>query len=1528
MLNGGRFQEQICIEKTPKPRPFFHIAPTLDDEANYDAGIIYVCKDETVYFQNFSKTEGGSALIAHEWRIDGPTGTDYLYDFEPSYVFTESGLYSVTLTVTNECNCSEQIEILFEVLETGLQIQCNSLVCENGVETYTIGFAPSDEYPDPDELHCEDYRWIVDGGTIISQNGKSVSVQWDNVDENGFGYLTFIPEGCDVPCNKPVTIKVPVIKDNIKIDGPDEICQGQQVRYSIPRWPTTEVEWQIQGSGAVLIPSDQNNEIILEAHTPGNYILTATYTNTLLGCGGTATKEINIIPSVAIQGHSSRCVDDFGTYNLSNNGFANWRVNGPQGFHHTFSGNHLNVQFPHPGTYAISAEGGFCIDNAFIVRVNSVPDAPQSIDGSDEFCLGTPISFSVPNIPPPGTNTYWEVDNGTIINGNPGQEISVSFSANPTGPYKVRARNRTGQCFSPWVEKTVVPIEVDFQISGATVACSSTYEIYSVNETEGDKYTWTISPDYLGSVVNYPQEDEVEILWNNVSAPTVATIIVDVEKCQQVYTETYQVTVQQAPDITITAPTTVCRDAPVTFGIQTPGGLNSYSSIVWDFGDGNTNTSNNPSPTHTYDALSTGQLNYVVTVTVTNPNGCLGTSTASFSINVIPAPVALITPQTGGAYCDLSDLLAAAPTFNLVIDTNYPTATQINWFDDLTGLPADQYYNSATGEFIPQDFGNYYAVIVGDNGCVTESNILSIIEDQCGSLPPDVSCYFSGEITDVTPQLTACGTVDVTASYTGTPIDFKWISVGGTFLSSNINSAQIEYSIPGTYTIKYKVTYAGIDDNGDYCEVILTKTEQIVVPYIAGVGYTVSCSSTPGMYDLTIYDTSSYVTGTPVPTPTFFLNNVNVGTGSGPITVQVNPGMQHTIRVDIIDTTTPGSFVCSKQLIIDLLPFPEATIVAPTEACMGTPVPFSAQVNDPNLTYLWDFDDQAFNSLPDPVRVFSAADTYNVTLTITNIYGCSVVVTHPIDIEGNDMEGTITLTPQTDCFGETITLTYDDSTGGINLPVMYYWYFKGNLVATNTTGIFQATQPGEYALDVENSAGCLVERVTSVFVEFLDTPTANISGPYEVCSGSLFTLESTRKNDDYSYAWTRNSQNLPQFNNQQIITTQENAPGTYIYGLEITAPSGCIDTAQFTVTVNPTPAAPRVDFKVLDCAQYTVHLSASADESGTFIWSDGQSGSDIFVHKGGPYRVTFINDYGCRNSTEIDVPFNPNAYIWVHPTGCYTVCEETAANPYLTGPNLPFEYWEWRLDTNPINSGHGFVAPQSYAGDGNYTLILDNGYCRVESESMEWVLNPNCRRCRMEEIRVEDMRSEVDRYGNCYYIINVYVYNPYPDLSYTLQETSGNGTIVPGGGLLFNGPNLLQLEFYPNAAFTGGTIDLLLVADSWNDEEPYKCLIEFSVNLPPCGSMKQATSSMDLTVSPNPSTGVSILKYSGLPLDPSTGYSLELYDISGRLFFQKMLHNSTGEWQLDMNNFANGVYLAVLRKEGEVQGYKRIILRK
>jgi|SRR5690625_2566708 len=93
MLNGGRFQEQICIEKTPKPRPFFHIAPTLDDEANYDAGIIYVCKDETVYFQNFSKTEGGSALIAHEWRIDGPTGTVFYMILNPvmfllSRVFT------------------------------------------------------------------------------------------------------------------------------------------------------------------------------------------------------------------------------------------------------------------------------------------------------------------------------------------------------------------------------------------------------------------------------------------------------------------------------------------------------------------------------------------------------------------------------------------------------------------------------------------------------------------------------------------------------------------------------------------------------------------------------------------------------------------------------------------------------------------------------------------------------------------------------------------------------------------------------------------------------------------------------------------------------------------------------------------------------------------------------------------------------------------------------------------------------------------------------------------------------------------------------------------------------------------------------------------------------------------------------------------------------------------------------------------------------------------------------------------------
>lgn len=1515
--NGVSFDQELCIEKTPKPRAIFNLAPFSRDASDeLQIPEIQACVGETLYFENFSDSNGGSSIVDYFWQFGSDEGWDYSYDFEPSYTFTQSGDYTIVLTVTNACNCKSSIEVPVEVGEEGVKIECVSMVCEGSSDEYTAYLENGET------LECEAASWEAEGGSILYQNATMASVKWDNVDEDGFGYLTYFPEGCDVACISPTTIKVPVIQNDIEIDGPEEICEGEQFRYSIPKWPTTEVNWQIlSGSAGQLFTSDQKNEIIFQANGPGTFIIEAEYTNTLLGCGGTATKEIKVKPGVEIEGPTRLCVGGgTASFNLSNNDYAHWQLMGPAG-NTTAAGYTFTHQFNQPGIYQLGATGNFCLTKEYIIQVDETPEAPISIEGPEEVCLGEPVAFSVVNSGTGQGTVYWEAENGSVQSSS-GSEATIAFLTGSNGPFVVKARNQNGICTSEWISKTVEQVQLDTTISGAATACSSTYETYSVPETEGDKYTWTITPDYLGSVTNANQDNEVEILWNDVTTPEIATLQIAIEKCGQTYFGQQQVTVQMAPEVNINAPTEVCRDEPVYFSLQSPGGLSSWDSIEWDFGDGNT-ASNTETPTHTYTVLDANQLNYNVTVTVQGANGCIGEATANFSINVMPAPVGVINPATAPIYCNASELTNNPASYFLNINTNYPSPTSIQWFHNgqQMGNPP---YNPATGEFTPTQFGGYYALIEGNNGCSTQTNTLSIELEDCGT-GPGVSCTPSGSIVDVSAQLTDCGTVELTSGFTGNPINYTWLAPEGILQNETINSAALTYSSSGVKTVRYQATFNGVDDQGQACTTVLTRSVQVIVPYLADINYAVSCESTPGMYNLTLYDASTYVAGISNPNIAFWVDGSPVGpVNNGQVSnLAVSPG-QHTLKIEVSSANYPS---CTVSLPIDLVDFPTATIVAPNEACVGMPVNFSAQVNDPDLSYKWDFRDGAKNSLPNPVRNFSSGNNYDVVLTVTNRYGCTVEVSQEMNIQESNMAGTIELNPQSACLGETIDLFFDQASNTIT-PTEYYWTIGGNIVAN--TPSFPVTQPGEYGLIVESSGGCQ-ETIVSKTVTFLDTPVAQIIAPEEVCSESPFSLQSRRKKDGDSYTWRRDGQLLYQFNDEPVIEQQLGNTGTYTYQLEITAASGCTDTANFTVTVYPNPEPPEVDFQVLDCEPYTVRLTGTAGEPGTFTWSSGGEGAQVEVNKGGPYRLTFTNQYGCSSSTEIDVPFNPLAHIWVHPTGCYEGCEQLikSGNQYLSGPDLPFQAWEWTRNNSTLNSGTGSVQDQVLGSDGNYRLHLDNGSCQAKSEPMEWSISPHCRECRLEYL-IEDVRPAMDAYGNCYYIISLNIANPNPSLSYNIQNTSGNGVIVPGGGVLPSGNNIVQLEFYPNSGFGsgGGQIDLLLTASNAIPGEPSTCYLEFSVNLPPCGgSSHRPGQDMNLILSPNPTNSSTTLRIEEGLNDQKGSRTIELYDLNGKRLTTQQLAPNQKEWAIDLSGYAGGTYLVVIRDQGEVMGYKRLYLK-
>ncbi|MFT5822163.1 MAG: gliding motility-associated-like protein [Crocinitomix sp.] len=117
------------------------------------------------------------------------------------------------------------------------------------------------------------------------------------------------------------------------------------------------------------------------------------------------------------------------------------------------------------------------------------------------------------------------------------------------------------------------------------------------------------------------------------------------------------------------------------------------------------------------------------------------------------------------------------------------------------------------------------------------------------------------------------------------------------------------------------------------------------------------------------------------------------------------------------------------------------------------------------ITWDWDFGDGSSSALENPTRAYATVGTYTITLTITDISGCSSVETFDIDITAG-LDITMTHTDVT-CFG------MDDGTGtampttGIG-PYTYLW----DDPLAQTTGTSVGLSPNTYDVIVTDDLGC------------------------------------------------------------------------------------------------------------------------------------------------------------------------------------------------------------------------------------------------------------------------------------------------------------------------------------------------------------------------------------------------------------------------------------------------------------------------
>ncbi|MBK8566147.1 MAG: hypothetical protein IPN76_23095 [Saprospiraceae bacterium] len=679
-------EASLCVEILEEPEALIGSLPPPQPN-----GTIAICQGQTVYFQNNSTN-----ATSYVWELlPGVTSTQ----FEPSQTYNTPGSYIVSLIARNECYCSDTAFVEIYVLAADVpEILCTGTICEGETVTYST------------DASCSGYTWALTGSYNILDGGgptdNFITVEWLAGPE---GTISLTTSGCaGSVCNLPNVVPIPIVSDNVEIQGPNKVCEGSTEEYYIPDYQGTTINWSVLGSGNIV--DGQGTERITvnwygAANLGNPQRVIVEFDNCYLGCAGRDTLNVNIVPGFYMTGPIEVCASTSGSYQTRNTITdalipANWELINGSGtvvWSSPSATNTANIPFNfQPGNYTVHAEAAsassFCTDGYDIfIELKAAPPAPMAILGENEICPGTAYAYEATGLAT--TDFTWTFTGGAPANfgGNPATVVW-----NATGPYSISVTQTatTGlPCTSPPATLAVGPIPA-FSITGDAQVCREQSGTYNVPFYENIDYQWVISPATAGTIVSGTGTEQAEILWHTDGPATVSVTICGA-------TRTFNVTVLPLPEPFVpNVVTCVGQTTSVSTSV-------AYANYVWKDNAGTT-VSNLASP-----ALGPGYYE----VEVTDANGCMGDTI--FTVGTNPLPIVSISTPSYPALCP------GGPGATLY-------ATQ--------GSPAYSYQWQFNGTNVGTNSPNYNGTQPGDyqvtatnvNGCTAVSNIITLLD--CASV--------------------------------------------------------------------------------------------------------------------------------------------------------------------------------------------------------------------------------------------------------------------------------------------------------------------------------------------------------------------------------------------------------------------------------------------------------------------------------------------------------------------------------------------------------------------------------------------------------------------------------------------------------------------------------------------------------------------------------------------------------------------------------------------------------------------------
>jgi PKD repeat protein len=629
--------------------------------------------------------------------------------------------------------------------------------------------------------------------------------------------------------------------------------------------------------------------------------------------------------------------------------------------------------------------------------------------------------------------------------------------------------------------------------------------------------------------------------------------------CVNTITKTVQVL--ELPVAEFTTSTGNCSGSPVQFTDQstsTQGYINQWS---WDFGDGTpvvvVNYPTPPNVTHIY--ATAGTYNAILTVQTTD--GCS---------NSVTHPVSVTTGPTAN-YTYSSDLcLGVSVQFTDISQSNGGGAIT-TWLWNF-GDPASGTNNTSTLQhpahtFVTAGPHTVQLTVTNINNC-TNTTSQSVVID---ALP----------VVDFTATTPCLGTATVFTDASSAPAPatiatWDW-DFGDGSAHATIQNPTHTFTQSGAHSVILTIT------NSNGCVNTITKTVQVIaLPVAAFTTNTGNCAGSAVQFTDQSTTTQGYINQW----------SWDFGDGSAPVVISypASPNVTHTYPtagVYLATLTVQTTDGCSNSVThsVSVTAGPVANYSFTQNTCFGSTVQFTdnSQTNGAGAisSWLWNFNDPTSganntSTQPNPSHIFTAAGTYSVTLTITNINGCTNAVSKSVVIVALPVANFTATAP---CLGTATTFT-DTSIPNATSIATWDWDFgDGSVHATtqNPTHTFALAGSHSVILTVTNSNGC-VHAITKT-VQVIPLPTAAFTTSPTNCAGSSvqFTDQSTASQGYINqWSWNFGDGSAPVvilYPASPNVTHTYAASGVYTAILTVQTTDGCTASISHYVTVTAGPVA-------------------------------------------------------------------------------------------------------------------------------------------------------------------------------------------------------------------------------------------------------------------------------------------------------------------------------------------------------------------